>query len=169
MVKKLENRNKLKVLKLKRLKRVGTAQKDVAAVSKDVKMLRLKKVQMFKGGNQNHKQKSIRLTLNMLTSAARRRKGVVIRDPEESTTPTTIIHSEAKSKDKGKGILVEEPKPLKKQAQIKQDEAYARELEAKLNKNIDWDEIIDHVQRNQKEDNDVKRYQALKRKPQTEA
>nr|GEU59811.1 putative ribonuclease H-like domain-containing protein [Tanacetum cinerariifolium] len=62
-----------------------------------------------------------------------------------------------------------EPKPLKKQAQIKQDEAYARELEAKLNKNIDWDEVIDHVQRKQKKDNAVKRYQALKRKPQTEA
>nr|GEY78455.1 hypothetical protein [Tanacetum cinerariifolium] len=62
-----------------------------------------------------------------LTAAPRRRtKGVVIRDPEESTTTSTIIHTEAKSKDNGKGILVEEPKPLKKQAQIEQDEKYAR-------------------------------------------
>nr|GEX70087.1 hypothetical protein [Tanacetum cinerariifolium] len=37
--------------------------------------------------------------------------------------------------------MFEEPKPLKKQAQIEQDEAYARELEAELNKNIDWDEM----------------------------
>nr|GEU96288.1 ribonuclease H-like domain-containing protein [Tanacetum cinerariifolium] len=81
-------------------------------------------------------------TLTTAPSAARRRNGVVIRDPEETAKPSTIIHYEAKSKDKGKEILVEEPKPLKKQAQIKQDEAYARELE---------------------------RYQALKRKPQTEA
>nr|GEX70724.1 copia protein [Tanacetum cinerariifolium] len=94
---------------------------------------------------------------------------VVIKDPEESATPSIIIHAEAKSKDKGKGILVEEPKPLKKQAQIEQDEAYARELEAELNKNIDWDEVIDHVQRKEKEANDVKRYQALKRKLQTKA
>nr|GEV22190.1 hypothetical protein [Tanacetum cinerariifolium] len=65
--------------------------------------------------------------------------------------------------------MVEEPKPLKKQAQIEQDEAYTRELEAKLNKNINWDEVFDHVQRKQKEDNAVKRYQALKRKPQSEA
>nr|GEW11378.1 ribonuclease H-like domain-containing protein [Tanacetum cinerariifolium] len=108
-------------------------------------------------------------TLTTAPSAARKRKGVVIRDPEETTTPSIIIHSEAKSKDKGKGILVEEPKPLKKQAQIEQDEAYARELEAELNKNIDWDEVIDHVHRKQKEDNAVNRYQALKRKPQTEA
>nr|GFB76237.1 hypothetical protein [Tanacetum cinerariifolium] len=63
--------------------------------------------------------------------------------------------NETKSKDKGKEILVEEPKPLRKQAQIEQDEKYARELEAELNKNIDWDEVIDHVKRKQKEDNDI--------------
>nr|GEZ64597.1 hypothetical protein [Tanacetum cinerariifolium] len=68
------------------------------------------------------------LTLTIAPSVARRRKGVVIRDPKETATPSTIIHSEAKSKDKGKGIL-----------------------------------------RKEKEDNVVMRYQALKRKPQTEA
>nr|GEX26954.1 hypothetical protein [Tanacetum cinerariifolium] len=71
---------------------------------------------------------------------SRRRKGVVIRDPKESTT-STIIHAETKSKDK----------------------------EAELNKNVDWDEAIDHVNKKAKEDNVVKRYQAMKRKPQTEA
>nr|GEU34885.1 hypothetical protein [Tanacetum cinerariifolium] len=71
--------------------------------------------------------------------------------------------------DKGKGILVQEPKPLKKQAQIKQDEAYVKELEAELNKNINWDDVIEQVKRKGKEDNVVLRYQALKRKPQTEA
>nr|GEW00994.1 ribonuclease H-like domain-containing protein [Tanacetum cinerariifolium] len=81
-----------------------------------------------------------------LTAApSKRRNGVVIRDPQETTTISIIIHSEAKSKDKGKWILVEEPKPLKKQVQIKQDEKYARELEAELNKNIDWDEVTDHM------------------------
>nr|GEX94339.1 hypothetical protein [Tanacetum cinerariifolium] len=80
--------------------------------------------------------------------AARKRKGVVIRDPQETATPSTIIHSEAKSKDKGKGIWVEEPKPLKKQAQIEQDEAYARELKAELNKNIDWDETEAQAKKN---------------------
>nr|GEY20911.1 hypothetical protein [Tanacetum cinerariifolium] len=104
-------------------------------------------------------------TLTTAPSAAIRRKRVVIRDPKETATPSTIIHFEAKSKDKGKGILVEEPKPLKKQAQIEQDEADAIKLEAMLNKNIDWDKVIDHVHRKQKEDNAMKRYQALKRKP----
>nr|GEX80808.1 xylulose kinase-1 [Tanacetum cinerariifolium] len=100
---------------------------------------------------------------------SRKRKGVVIRDPQEDSTTSTIIHVETKSKDKGKGILVEEPKPLKKQSQIEQDEKYSRELEAELNKNIDWDEVIDHVKKKAKEDPAVKRYQSLKRKPQTEA
>nr|GEY84048.1 copia protein [Tanacetum cinerariifolium] len=49
---------------------------------------------------------------------SRRRKGVVIKDPEEESTTSTIIPAETKSKDKGKGILVEEPKPLKKKQQI---------------------------------------------------
>nr|GEV95973.1 hypothetical protein [Tanacetum cinerariifolium] len=62
-----------------------------------------------------------------------------------------------------------EPKPLKKKTQIEQDEAYARELEAELNRNINWDDVIEQVHRKEKEDNVVLRYQALKRKPQTEA
>nr|GEX35139.1 hypothetical protein [Tanacetum cinerariifolium] len=82
----------------------------------------------------------------LTTAPSRRRKEVVIRDPQDTaTTTSTIIHSEAKSKDKVKGILVEDPKPLRKQAQIKQKEKYARELKAELNINIDWDEVIDHV------------------------
>nr|GEU65371.1 hypothetical protein [Tanacetum cinerariifolium] len=82
-------------------------------------------------------------TIIAALSAARRRKGVVIRDPKEIATPSTIVHSEPKSKDKGKGMLVQEPKPLKKQAQIEQDKAYARELEAELNKNINWNDVIE--------------------------
>nr|GFC37551.1 hypothetical protein [Tanacetum cinerariifolium] len=46
-------------------------------------------------------------TLTTAPSVAKRRKGVVIRDPEETSTPTpsTIIHSKSKSKDKGKRIF----------------------------------------------------------------
>nr|GEU70368.1 ribonuclease H-like domain-containing protein [Tanacetum cinerariifolium] len=69
-------------------------------------------------------------TITAALSAARMRKRVVIRNPKETATPYIITHSEPKSKDKGKGIM---------------------------------------VQRKEKEDNDVLRYQALKRKPQTEA
>nr|GEV62408.1 hypothetical protein [Tanacetum cinerariifolium] len=108
-------------------------------------------------------------TTTATPSATRRRKGAVIRDPKETATSSIIVHSEPKSKDKGKGILVEKPKPLKKQAQIEQDEAYARELEAEINANINWNKVIEQVKRKEKQDNAVLRYQALKRKPQTEA
>nr|GEU45071.1 hypothetical protein [Tanacetum cinerariifolium] len=84
-------------------------------------------------------------TLNAAPS--RRTKGVVIRDPEETTTTSTIIHTEAKSKDKGKRILVEEPKPLKNHAQIEQDEQYVRELEV--------EELKRHLQIVPNEEDDV--------------
>nr|GEY59093.1 hypothetical protein [Tanacetum cinerariifolium] len=189
-VKKLERRNKLKVSKLRKLKKVGTKQrvdtsddtimddvskqrriiadmdadvdvtlKDVADIAKEVAVdAEIEESADVQGSMQDDKVEPAKL-----------QEGVVIRDPKETTTPSTIIHTEAKSKDKRKGILVEQPKPVKKQAQIEQDEAYARELEAELNKTINWDDVIDQVQRNEKEDNVVMRYQALKRKPQTKA
>nr|GEU91188.1 hypothetical protein [Tanacetum cinerariifolium] len=49
------------------------------------------------------------------------------------------------------------------------NKAFARDLEAELNINIDWDEVINHVHKKAKEDPAVKRYRALKRKPQNEA
>nr|GEU56537.1 hypothetical protein [Tanacetum cinerariifolium] len=53
-------------------------------------------------------------TITAPLSAARKRKGVVIRDPEETATPTTIVHSEPKSKDKGKAFWLKSlyPGPL---------------------------------------------------------
>nr|GEW79042.1 putative ribonuclease H-like domain-containing protein [Tanacetum cinerariifolium] len=98
-------------------------------------------------------------------SAPRRMRGVIIQDPEEIATASVIVHSEAKSKDKGKGILIEEPKPLKRQAQIEQDEAFVRELEVEFNANINWNDVMEQVKRKEKQDNTVMRYQALKRKP----
>nr|GEX76224.1 hypothetical protein [Tanacetum cinerariifolium] len=42
------------------------------------------------------------------TAPSRRRKGVVIRDPQKESTTSIIIPAKTKSKDKGKGILVDE-------------------------------------------------------------
>nr|GEX00332.1 ribonuclease H-like domain-containing protein [Tanacetum cinerariifolium] len=63
-----------------------------------------------------------------------------------------------KVKDKGKGILVETPKPMKKKDQIEMDAEYARKLQEEINrdhdgfnKDIDWDAAMDHV--NQKSNN----------------
>nr|GEW68893.1 ribonuclease H-like domain-containing protein [Tanacetum cinerariifolium] len=60
-------------------------------------------------------------------SAPRRRRGVIIQDPEETTT-SVIMHTEVLPKDKRKGILIEESKPLKRQAQIDMDEAFNNEV-----------------------------------------
>nr|GEW92354.1 hypothetical protein [Tanacetum cinerariifolium] len=79
-------------------------------------------------------------------SAPRRRRGVVIQDPEETTAASVIVHSE-----------------------IDMDEAFSRQLEAELNANINWNDVIEQVKRSKNQDNTVMRYQALKRKPMTEA
>nr|GEY13703.1 hypothetical protein [Tanacetum cinerariifolium] len=89
--------------------------------------------------------KVVTAAIRVVVASTRRRKGVVIRDPEEEST--TIIPADTKSKDKGKGIMVEEPKPLKKKQQVEMDEEldYFRGLsyddihlifEAKFNSNI---------------------------------
>nr|GEU33959.1 ribonuclease H-like domain-containing protein [Tanacetum cinerariifolium] len=69
-------------------------------------------------------------------SIPKRRRGVVIQDPEETTAASVIM-------------------PIK--------------LEAELNANINWNEVIEQVKRKERQDNKVMRYQALKRKPLTEA
>nr|GEU84556.1 putative ribonuclease H-like domain-containing protein [Tanacetum cinerariifolium] len=81
-----------------------------------------------------------------VTVASTRRKGVVIRDLKEEST--TIIPANTKFKDKGKKIMIEEPKPLKKRQQ-----------------NV----AIDHVKQKAKEDPFVQRYQVIKKRPQTKA
>nr|GEY91123.1 hypothetical protein [Tanacetum cinerariifolium] len=52
--------------------------------------------------------------------STRKRKGVVIRDLEEELHDDTPAETPS-VKDKGKGILIEDPKPMKKKGQIKMD------------------------------------------------
>nr|GEW28470.1 reverse transcriptase domain-containing protein [Tanacetum cinerariifolium] len=52
--------------------------------------------------------------------STRRRKGVVIRDPEEELPSDTPAET-PKVKDKGQGILIEAPKPMKNKDQIEMD------------------------------------------------
>nr|GEU94724.1 hypothetical protein [Tanacetum cinerariifolium] len=95
----LEKTKKLKVFGLKRLR------KEVAAevVKKDVKVAEDADVQgRLKESQAQVYHIDLEHVDKVLSIAARRRKGVVIRDPEETATPSTIVHSEPKSKDKGK-------------------------------------------------------------------
>nr|GEV02967.1 retrovirus-related Pol polyprotein from transposon TNT 1-94 [Tanacetum cinerariifolium] len=226
-VKKLERGNKAKVLKLRRLKKVGTSQRiessddtDIEDASNQGRMIdeldRDEGVALMddKGAKKIVKEAqdepeiqevvdvvtTAKLITEVVTAASesvnaanitivaaepqvpaatittasvrvvvstRRRKRVVIRDPEEEST--VIIPADTKSKDRGKGIMVKEPKPTKKKQQVEMDEEYARKLHEELNKDIDWDVAIDHVKQKAKEDPYVQRYQVMKKRPQTKA
>nr|GEW27825.1 retrovirus-related Pol polyprotein from transposon TNT 1-94 [Tanacetum cinerariifolium] len=76
----------------------------------------------------------------------RKRRGVIIQDPEKTTT-TVTVQPKVQAKDKEKAILIEEPKPLKRQVQIVLDEEVTRQLEAELNTDINWNAMIEQVKR----------------------
>nr|GEX19465.1 putative ribonuclease H-like domain-containing protein [Tanacetum cinerariifolium] len=118
------------------------------------------------------KPKILNITAERAVST-RRRKGVVIRDPEEELHSDTPAKT-PKVKDKGKGILIKAPKPMKKKDQIEMDAEYARKLQEEINKeheetykNIDWNAALNHVQ--SKEPQYIKRYHGMKKKPQTKS
>nr|GEX49006.1 putative reverse transcriptase domain-containing protein [Tanacetum cinerariifolium] len=105
------------------------------------------------------------------TVSTRRRKRVVIRDPEEELHTDTPAETPT-VKDKGKGILIKDPKPMKKKDQLEMDAEYAKKLQEELDKeheeaykNIDWNAALDHVQ--SKEPQYIKRYHGIKKKPQS--
>nr|GEY37058.1 hypothetical protein [Tanacetum cinerariifolium] len=76
-------------------------------------------------------------------SALRRKRGVIIQDLKKTTASSVVVHTE--------------------------DEAFAKQLEAELNANINWNDVVEQVKRRERENNEVMRYQDLKRKPLTEA
>nr|GEX14056.1 hypothetical protein [Tanacetum cinerariifolium] len=78
----------------------------------------------------------------------RKRRGVIIQDPKETTTVT--MQPKVQAKDKGKAILIEEPKPLKRQVQINLDEEVVRQLEVELNGDINWNVVIEQVKRSER-------------------
>nr|GEW23799.1 putative ribonuclease H-like domain-containing protein [Tanacetum cinerariifolium] len=91
-----------------------------------------------------------------------RRKGVIIRDLKEDVSLKTPAETPG-LKDKGKGLLVESPKPMKKKDQTELDAEYARKLheeinkdDAEFNKDIDWDAAMDHtIEKMEKEDEEI--------------
>nr|GEX91198.1 reverse transcriptase domain-containing protein [Tanacetum cinerariifolium] len=112
----------------------------------------------------------------VVAAYTRRRKGVIIRDLEEELSSKTSAET-PKLKEKGKGILIETPKPMKKKDQIELDEEYTKKLHEEINKDhkeinkdIDWDAAINHVKQKSKENPQyIKRYQVMKKRPQTES
>nr|GFB45842.1 hypothetical protein [Tanacetum cinerariifolium] len=183
-VKKLEKINKVKSSKLRRLKKVDTSQRvessdDVENVFNQGRMIvdidQDEGIELVVAASipiPAAKPKTLTITAAPAVST-RRRKGVVIRDPEEELSSDTPSET-PKVKDKGKGILIEAPRPMKKKDQIEMDAEYARKLQEEINKeheeaykNIDWNAALDHVQ--SKEPQYIKRYHGIKKKPQTKS
>nr|GEZ37138.1 hypothetical protein [Tanacetum cinerariifolium] len=150
-VKKLEKTDKIKSLKLRRLR------KEVVEVVTTAKII-----------------------TEVVTAAASQVSAASTTIPVASVTipaanPTIFVA--APTVDKGKGIMIEAPKPMKNKDQFKMDAEYARKLQEEIdrdhdrfNKDVDWDAAMDHV--NQKSSSNpqyIKRYQGMKKRPQTES
>nr|GFA42699.1 hypothetical protein [Tanacetum cinerariifolium] len=154
----LENANaaqQLEIVKLKaRVKKLERLNK-----IKSSKLRRLKKPAV--------KPKVLKFAAAAPAVSTRKRKGV-------DDTPAETLSM----KDKGKGILVEDPKPIKKKDQIEMDAEYAKRLQEEelekghkeAYKNIDWNTAFDHFQAKDvhaKETQYIKRYHGFKKKPQS--
>nr|GFB47487.1 hypothetical protein [Tanacetum cinerariifolium] len=149
-VKKLERLNKVKSSKLRYLKKVGTSQriessKDEENVFNQGRITKLITAVVTATTTQvipaaepvvdavstlvnAVKPKVLKVVPAAPTVSTRKRKRVVIKDPEEELHDDTPAETQS-AKDKGKGIFVEDPKPIKKKDQIAMDAEYARKLQ----------------------------------------
>nr|GEU30323.1 ribonuclease H-like domain-containing protein [Tanacetum cinerariifolium] len=130
LVGKLEKKRKLKVSGLMRLKKVETAQR--VKSSADIVMDDLedaskqgRKIAELDADEDVTLEDDAAESQLSLKNAAGRRKGVVIRDLEETATPSTIVHSEPKSKYKGKEDQLEEKasRALKRKSKSSEQQA----------------------------------------------
>nr|GFA20498.1 hypothetical protein [Tanacetum cinerariifolium] len=132
-VKRLEKANMVKSSKLRRLRKVGASSAASATISAA-------------------KPSIPAVAPTVIAAYTKRRKGVIIRDPEEELSSKTPAETpKLKDKGKGKGILIKTPKPMKKKDQIELDAEFAKKLHEEINrdheeikKDIDWDAAIDH-------------------------
>nr|GEU79137.1 hypothetical protein [Tanacetum cinerariifolium] len=195
-VKKLEKRNKVRVLKLRRLQRVGTSQRVdtsddtmmddesnqgrmIAKMDKDDDIVLIddkeenKKVEEDKEDETKPAEVQevvdVVTTTKLITEVVTAASETVIAASAIIPTAEPQVPTATLTATPARVNAALEPKPLKKKKQIEMDEQYARKLHAELNKDIDWDVAIDHVKLKAKEDPVVKRYQAMKRKPHKEA
>nr|GEZ40838.1 hypothetical protein [Tanacetum cinerariifolium] len=179
-VKKLERANKVKALKLRRLKKVGTSQRIESSddtiiedVSNQGRMI-----------DKLDRDEEVQEVVEVVTTAKLITEVVTTASAPISTASTIILAAEPKihvatitaasvkvaiaSTRRRRGVVIRDPEE-ESTAKVEMDEAYARKLHEKLNQDIDWDVVVDHVKQKAKEDPYVQRYQMMKKRPQTEA
>nr|GFB54214.1 hypothetical protein [Tanacetum cinerariifolium] len=165
---------KARVKKLERLNKVVTASTPIPAAKPAV----IDVSTPISAAKPAAKLKVLKIVVVALAVSTRKRKGVIIRDPKKELHDDTPAET-LSVKDKGRGILVEDPKPMKKKDQIEMDAEYARKLqeEAESFKKVDWNTAFDHVQAKDVQAKDVqakgiqyiKRYHGFKKKSQFES
>ncbi|GKD49453.1 hypothetical protein Tco_1278429, partial [Tanacetum coccineum] len=86
------------------------------------------------------KPKVVTTTATTTTTTRPKGKGVVVQEPSEFRVPQEAQPSI--SKDKGKGIMVEPEVPLKRKDQIALDEQIARDIQAKLDAELEEEQKL---------------------------
>ncbi|GJT97795.1 putative ribonuclease H-like domain-containing protein, partial [Tanacetum coccineum] len=76
-------------------------------------------------------QEPVQSTITIAPLTIPKAKSITFRDPDESTTRTTLTPIPSNIKDKGKAKMIEPKKPLKMKEQIRLDEELAFKLQAK--------------------------------------
>nr|GEX50830.1 hypothetical protein [Tanacetum cinerariifolium] len=183
-VKRLEKANQVKSSKLKRLRKVGTSQRiessnDMEDVFNQGRMINEDKgIELAEIYNLDldHPSKVLSMqeddsevqeVVEVVTTAKLITDVVTAATSQVSATSATIPAVKPKDesssktpaethglKDKGKGILIESPKPMTKKDQIELDAEYARKLHEinkdveEINKDIDWDATEGEARKN---------------------
>ncbi|GJU53982.1 hypothetical protein Tco_1227696 [Tanacetum coccineum] len=81
-------------------------------------------------------------TLMKMRSEKSKVRGVVMQEPSETATRPTIPPQQHDPKDKGKGKIIEQEKPLNKKDQIKFDEEIAQRLQAQMQAELEEEEKL---------------------------
>ncbi|GJX61305.1 hypothetical protein Tco_0294205 [Tanacetum coccineum] len=85
---------------------------------------------------------TIAQTLVKMRSEKSKVRGVVMKEPSETATRPTIPPQQNDPKNKGKGKMVKQEKPLKKKDQIKFDEEIAQRLQVQLQAELEDEERL---------------------------
>nr|GEV45615.1 hypothetical protein [Tanacetum cinerariifolium] len=108
------------------------------------------------------KSKVLKIVPAALAVSTRKRKGIVIRDPKEELHDDTSAETLSVN-DKGKGILVEDPKPMKKKDKKEMDAEYVRKLQEEEESHVQAKDVQTKMIQY------IRRYHAYKKKPQSES
>nr|GEV15306.1 hypothetical protein [Tanacetum cinerariifolium] len=152
----MERANKVKTLKLRRLRKVGTSQRIESSddtIMKDVsnqgRMIDDSAAAIVPAAVTETVSTAAvvpgavtAIPVKVVVPSTRRSRGVVIRDPEEESSAKLLLKPSPRTREK---------------------------LHEELNQDIDWEVAMDHVKQKAKENPYVQRYQTMKKRPQTKA